>query len=645
MILVGVIAVSGFLIFQGFRLPHFTDKYDPDQQTTRARQVKSEIDENRTAAVVDGREPTLDVIARTKDLDTPVNPSPYKLSKLLELKRSGSIVRRQDPQIKAPRSIMTTPVVASIAWQNKKSTDPEDYPLHDLDPADALDQKDNPRPRPRPTRRPRLAGSGDDAEEDDSEDFGFGASAERGGGDRPASSMSNSPARRFRDSNNFGVTPRTVNGNPPIPYVASFIAGAAVVPHQELYESYNLALRDTDAYSPNRDIPIYTNMEVQRADVTKKPVDQLTEEDWSLVWTFDHYQKVAAYFWAGYAPEIVPQEFRNDRLSLWIPPVLLDDYRTFVTHPLIPMVSPLELEPEEEAIENINPNSEELFSNTGPVAAPRAAGGAGSLRLGGLRGNELGSGSRSGSLGSLGRQNSDEEDPVEYKLIRFYDFPGIKPNGPKPGSKYVYRVRFSVVDPNFPADREFGPKLTSLAPEVQNRVLPLKDEESKTGIRKYQRWSPWSEPSEPISLPSLSQQFVGPVDPGSTYLWTVADKQVEYAKNAPKGKVVTSQFDQKYGARVPFVMEVGEGSVLSQKGDADVVDPISMTVKKLPDAQVINSTTIIDLNGGNPLSIFENMNAPGSMLLFGDDGILTVANEVDDMESYEIHSYAEDREE
>ncbi len=663
MILSVVIVVSGFLVFQGFKLQHFTDENDPNQLTQRARQVKSQIDENRTEAIVADRIPSLDVVARTEALDSAVDPTPYKLNNPLQRKGLRSVVRRQDPHLKPPQSIINTTVVTTIGWQNRDpGADPDDYPLFALDPADPIDESGKPTSKTTRSRDRRSGGRNDEDEDEDDvlPGGGLDMGSLRGGIDtRPDSNLANTGSRRFSDANNFGVGPQTVDGHPPIPKVVRFIAGTAVVPHKDLYEAYKLALQDADAYMPGRDTPIYANFEVQRADVTNKPVDQLTEEDWSYVWFFKDYRDVAAKLWAGYAPEIVPAEYRDDRLSNWIPPVLLDDYRQFVTHPLIPMVSPYELE-QDESIDETAAEEVELFGdNRAPVIAPGSSRGLGSMRGGGAsqglsslgRG---GSGGGSSGLSSLGGRTSgrglssgpgseQEEDPVDYKLIRFYDFQNFGRKPPKLGAKYVYRIRFSVVDPNFPADRELQPRFSSLAPEVAKRVLALNDEATKTGIRKYQRWSPWSAPSDPVSLPALSQQFVGPVDPGSVYVWSVAGKQVEYARSVPQGTVVSSQYNEDYAVRVPFLLSVSEGSVLSHQADASVVDPISMEIKKLPDAKVYNDTTVIDLSGGAPLKLVEEMNEPGMMLLYDQDGKLVVADEVDDLEFYRIYSYADER--
>jgi hypothetical protein len=124
----------------------------------------------------------------------------------------------------------------------------------------------------------------------------------------------------------------------------------------------------------------------------------------------------------------------------------------------------------------------------------------------------------------------------------------------------------------------------------------------------------------------------------------VAGKDVEYARDAPKAKLVASQYDLKTGARIPMEIEATEGTVLSKKAEfADVVDPITLTVKKLPDAELISGTTIVDLDGGTPLSIAEELTAPGLMLLFDQSGQLTVADEVSDQQMFRTFTYADER--
>ncbi len=636
-ILAGVVGTSLFLIVKGFGIEHFTDKNDPSSLTDHARQVKLEIDSDRTAAIVTPRVPTLDIVKKTEEIKEPVDPTAYKLVHPWTVPGAGTIVPRQDPQIAAPRALLMRTFVGSIALQNPKSRDRDDYPLFRAPGADALESEKPKRGKPKPAGLSRL---GDDDERSflDEDPGRRGSEQEvdlRGAG------------RKFNAKFDYGALARTVNERPPVPKLARFIAGVAVVPHKEIFDAYKLALHDADSYSPSRDIPSYVNFEVHRADVSNKSVAQLVDEDWSFIWNRRFYENIAERHWAGTAPDIVPPEYRDHNLSNWIPPVLLDDYRSFVTHPLIPMTSPNELEIEDEELDD-RPGSDSLFSDedtrTANTGIARRRSGVG---MGGM--GDMGSdGRRSQNNSRIGRSSNQEEEqePVDYKLIRFYDFHdvGQKNKKPKPGATYVYRIRFAVEDPNFPLDDNNAPSLRSLAPEVEQRVLPLTNKFTKTRDRDYQRWSPWSEPSEPVSLPSLNQQFAGPVKPGNFYDWNVAGKSVRYYRGQPTGKVVTSQFSERYGARLPFLMDVGEGSVLSHQGDADVVDPLTLEIKKLADAKVQSSTTVVDMTGGAPLGLIEGLNQPGMMLLTDEYGKLIVAGEVDDLESFRIYSYADERE-
>ena len=457
--------------------------------------------------------------------------------------------------------------------------------------------------------------------------------------------------RKFNTNFDFGLRPTaTTDKRNPVPAVGWFIAGTAVVPHKEIYEAYELALKDADQYDPRRDTPVYFNLDVQRADVTDKPVDQLAEEDWEgIFWNRENYTKLAALKWSGFAPEIVPDDYRDEAFTMYIPPVLLDDYSTFALHPLIPMI------PQKELKELLNPGVVEEEAQEFDIEGNDNL----TLLAPGARGGMMGAGmdmdmdmemdmdmdmDMGGMMGGMMFGRGIERDPVDYKLIRFYDFVGF-PKSPKFGRKYVYRLRYSVNDPNFPFNQALQPKSNSLAPEVAKRVMDLMADAAATKKRSFQRWSEWSAPSEPASLPTLEQYFSGPVNPGTINNWTVGGKAVQYTRDPPKAKIVASQFDKTYGARIPMRLDVTEGSVLSHKAEsADVVDPITLKVKKLPDAEIVSGTTIVDLDGGGPLKIAEDdLTEPGMMLLFDQSGKLIVTDEVGDQEFYRIYSYADER--
>jgi hypothetical protein len=470
-------------------------------------------------------------------------------------------------------------------------------------------------------------------------------------------SMSGGPGRRFDSKFDFGFRPiATQDKRNPEPRIAWFIAGTAVVPHKKIYESYEMALRDADQYDPlRRDTPMYFNIEVQRADVTDKPVDQLVDADWLKIWDRTMYTKVGAKVWSGFAPEIVPSDYRDDALTMWIPPVLLDDYREFALHPLVPMIPHKELKAQSE---DEGPEVFEVFTFDGEDDSELIApGGSPGMGMGGEMdyGMEMdmedmegmgGMGMMGMGMAMFGR-GAIEKDPVDYKLIRFYDFAGFPSTNTRFGQKYVYRIRYAVNDPNFPFAPTLQPKISSLGPEVAKRIQAKMAEARQTGRRSFQLWSDWSEPTEPISLPFPEHYFAGPVKPGTTNVWKVDGKEIEYTRDAPSAKIVASRYDNATGARISMELDIFEGSVLSHQAEsADIVDPISLQVLKLPEAELLSGTTVVDLDGGKPLwkaAGDGDLTEPGMMLLFDQSGELKVTDEVSDQEFYRIYTYADER--
>lgn len=665
MILVLVIAVSGYMMYSGWQLPNFLEKQQPTQLSTLATQVKSDIDKNHNEAILPERQPTFDIVKETIRVDTPVDPSDYSLPQTWSGKSPNSIVRRQDPKLLAPVSLIVKPVVTSFAVRGSR-TDPEDYVLASLEAADAVERVEKPKTRRRRGRRGgdadmmemMMGGGGEmDMEMGMSMDMDMDMGMmdmEMDGMDEGAGSAGG--GRQLDSKYDFGMRPvATEDKRNPVPSVGWFIAGTAVVPHKSLHEAYKLAFQDADQYNARRDTPFYYDLEVQRADVTDKPLDQLVEEDWSKVWDRTKYTQLAAYRWSGFAPEIVPSDYRDDALTTWIPPVLLDDYQSFSLHPMIPMLSRKDLEEaamSDEDDEEIKEFSMDMEDDSALVAPGQTAG-QGSMmdmdygmmdmemdmEMGGMDGMMMGMGMAMMGGGGI------ETNPVDYKLIRFYDFAGFK-GSPVFGRKYVYRIRYAVNDPNFPFSETLQPKVSSLSPEVAQRIQVKMSDARESQKRDFRRWSDWSEVTAPVSLPSLEQYFCGPVQHGSVNVWKVAGKDVEYTRDPPSAKFIASQYDLSTGARIPVQMDVTEGTVLSITAEsADVVDPITLKVKKKPDVELISGTTVVDVDGGVPLKIVqgEELKTPGMMLLFDQMGQLRVSDEIGDQESYRIYSYADER--
>jgi hypothetical protein len=658
-----VVLAAGWMVYSGLNMPNMLDEVQPERLTADANTVRASIDEDHNENILPEREPVFDILAETARKRTPVDATAYKMPHLLERKTIDTSIRRKDPVVHAPLELRVDSHIASIAILSRSG----EYPLKDLEGAEALEVVEEEKPRPRSRRRGRggmdemmgMDGMGMDGmgmEQGMGMDM-YGADMGMGMGMDPGmmggmGSMSATAAgRRFNAKHNFGFTPTTKDSQLPVPQYAWFISGTAVIPHKAMAESFREALQSAEGYLPVRDQPLYFNYEVQRADVTNKSVDELADEDWILRYTREQNVKQAAFSWAGYAQEVVPEEYRDLNVTGYIPPVLLMDYTDFVTHPLIPMVSRREkqMKAREEMMREEKFGADDL-ELAGPGSAGMGMGGMGmdmGMDMG--MGMEMDMGMQMGGMGSYGGMAMVEEDPVDYKLMRFYDFASDRdPNTPRPGRKYVYRMRLAVVDPNFPANALQQPKVSSLSGEVYQRVSKLMEAAEADKARKghFQRWSDWSEPSPDISLPSFTDYYAGPVEVSRVKELEVKGKKVEYSPEPPTAKAVNLNYNLQFRTFMPVWMEsLKPGSVLSYEGPAELIDPIDLVVKKVEDAKITSQTTVIDIDGGRvlPMTGESELEEPGMMLLFDENGSLKVTGEVEDQEMYRIYSFAEER--
>ncbi|MEM9366012.1 MAG: hypothetical protein AAGD07_08435 [Planctomycetota bacterium] len=648
-----VMAASGYMVWAGLGIESIKDKYQPDQLTSDAQQVLASIDEDHTAAVVDERRPDNDIVVDTMKNKTPVNPSPYKLKHLLERKSIQVTIPRQDPLLAAPRAVIASGHLTTIAGLSTSGS----YKLADLEGAEALEVVETQPVRrpPRRSRRNMMMGMEEDMMmmeeemmmEDEMMDM-----------DMMDMSMTTTAAGRpFAPDGDLGMRPMGDGKKQPVPRLGWFIAGRALLPHGDVIASFRDSFLDADGFNGMRDQPMYYDYQVQRADITDKSVDQLQEADWvdrnnRLDDLFRAYSK-----WAGFAPELVPEDYRDDNITTYVPPVLLDDYTAFSLHPDIPMTSVREQEME--AAREL-PVEEAITRDNVELAGPGAVGG---LGMGGMDyemdfGMEedmgmgmdemMGMGGMGMAFGAM-MPNALTRDAVENKLLRFFDFvvPSDK-SSPMPRRSYVYRIRYGLIDPNFPVNQTQQPKVSTLSDDVYKRIRLLMEQSEKDNKRVLSvRWSDWSEPSEPASLPWLTNYYVGPVDRGRSQPSEVRGRPVEFTRKPPKAKVANVTFNPGYLGRMPHWMDVTAGSVLAFKGEAEIIDPIALAVKKLPEAQMNSASTVIDFDGGRELKIVEDevstLREPGVMLLFDENGGLRVRDEREDQRMYRIYSFSKER--
>ncbi|TWT54595.1 hypothetical protein Pla22_22450 [Rubripirellula amarantea] len=665
MIFAAIVAVSGYLVYQGVGKENYLNKHQPDELIADANQVKLQIDEDHSEQVIAERKFTNDreIFEKTVTLYERVDPTHYPIKNAWADPGAEAVIRRQDPLLSPVGDIRTMGVVCSLSFAGAKA--PDDYPAAKLEPADELEKAEK---KKRPKRGSRnqpsmeemmMGGMGGPSSEEMMMMMGGGPppTAPKGKRGKNDDGRPTGPARKLNKKfdRGFAAVPESSTNNPQ-PKLGWFIAGTALLPHREIYEAYEMAFQDASGYNTSRDTPIYFDLQVQRADVSEKAVADLTDDDWKLIWDRFKYTLLASKLWSGYAPEIVEEDYRDENITMWIPPVLLDDYSDFATHPEIPLLSKADLKIRklkelqgDDDDEAVNPDDFDLenaeFALTGPKTGARnfGAGPGGSGMMMGDPSMMMG-----GGMAMFGR-GKVEDDPVINKLVRFYDF-AVNPlttQSAKPGRTYVYRLRYAVVDPNFPSDPSLQPKSSQLAAEVAARVMEKMNEARKAEKRDFSMWSPWSDPSDPVKLPSLQEAFAGSVDPGSISIWDVDGREVEYRRDAPTAELALTQMDMNTGVRAQILLKkVEEGSVLSHKTPAaQAVDPISLEVKKLPDYEILSGSTVIDLAGGTALSIVEDgLTQPSTMLIYDEvTGKLIVSDDVTDQFEFRMNSYADER--
>lgn len=698
-----LVLAAVFLIYRGMQMPDYLQKEQPDRLEQGANQVKSSIDEDHWESMneAESRLPTMDVVGRTNQSISPIPMQPYQLEHPWERKAIDMAVKRIDPVIAAPLKLQVSGVVASLAVKSR-SQDP--YPLQELENAEkvAAAPEQPGRRRGNPRRGGAMDGMGPGgyegmmSYEGMMDGYGSGSMLPESSGSMPGGPMGAGVKppiqvnaqlfdQGFRPTGVFGggmtsMSPGSgsgsssgagsaAGGNRVEPVMGHFIAGVALMPHKELFKTYMDAFQQADGFNPMRDRPTYIGFQLERADVTDRPVDSLTDSDWVRRGTSRYYHQLHLQVWAGAAKEIVTGKYRDPELTVGIPPVLLDNYADFASHPDIPVG--------DEPLVRLNPLQQQDTGPVGPIVPgvddePFAAGNlppaSGGQMYGssGMYGSEAMYGSGSGSAygsGSGGMYGSGGmpgyggmgatlrvEDQADYKLIRFYDFRDFSGNdraAPVPGRQYVYRLRVAVEDPNFPRIASLQPRSGSLSSEVFRRVEAetAKAAQSPTAARNSVRWSEFSEPSDVVSLPATSAAYAGLVTPGQFRKMQAGGREVDVMQRPPTGKMVISRWDPTYLVPIPAELEVTRGAVLAKQGDANVPDPLALIVKKLPDANVNTQGVLVDLAGGEKLMISadEGQVSPSLMLWFTPDGGLQLSDDIHAMRDYRLYTTPDEK--
>jgi hypothetical protein len=311
-------------------------------------------------------------------------------------------------------------------------------------------------------------------------------------------------------------------------------------------------------------------------------------------------------------PELARDEFLlPDKITMKIPPILMVDESKFAIHSEIPRKGDI-------GTGESTPEPPEQLRSTEPLPTPD------------IVPIQPKSGTDSAHASEQTQTPTKPEDTLltEYKLLRAYDF------NVQPGKTYVYRVQVWLEDPNHP-QQELTDKMRErpFAPSVIQRLMDVAEKEKTQNRRIWYRESPWSEPSEPVSVPQLSTMLAGGVTPGRST--TINGVEVEL--DPLTGQLLQVEWDRQRAVPAAGLLNVYRGSSLEATVDVDVMKPIDQELVTVKNYHFQGDGVVVDMRGGRklPTSIKDTvLHSPGEFAVVDQQGNLQVQNELDDMARY-----------
>jgi hypothetical protein len=225
----------------------------------------------------------------------------------------------------------------------------------------------------------------------------------------------------------------------------------------------------------------------------------------------------------------------------------------------------------------------------------------------------------------------------DYKLVRFYDFSA------EVGHVYRYRVQLLIEDPNHPNTRsgdEYrnhpAPKQVTLTNDVVQRIKQL-----DSSI--FYRATPWSEPSEPVTVMDPLQFAGGTTDVVKNLTDPVSRRL--FQDHEPSGVVKTIMWDERRAVDIMFDRPVHRGSFMNFKVDAEYGHPVTEIIMAAAQQQFKTDFIIGDIRGGDTLPLDTKdtpYHAPGEFLLIDAQGNLVVHTELADDTLFRRYNYTSD---
>lgn len=696
-VLAAIVGAIGYLVFDGMNAPKYDTSKTPSTLKELATTVGRDIVKDNWLEIAMEEERKVNAVyaANAERTNRPTDPTPYATD-IWEVTPRSSGEKRKDPKILPPVDLRGFSVSGAMAVKARRRSDR----LEGLQNAPPVGERYRPRADdPEPADRMLAAkydrgfeGVGNSAEASPSGDDGFNMDPGGAGG------MGGPP------KGDRGRGPMFSNAGPE--YERSlksvrFNAVTAIVPHEQMGTMYDENFINTSGYDPGRDSPNYLGFEVQRVDVTGKEGEPIAEADWQPLDSANPEQFMdAVSLWDGENEEVVYQDYTHESLTMPIPPVMIQDYRPYSRHPMVPFrgqIGKVKVDDtEEESEEDFQKRMQEGQSNHGNSGSgypgmgggmPGMGGGMPGMGMGGPPGGNFGGppgggyggGPPGGGYGGPGGGGfggppgggfgaSIRTEPLprtDYKVVRFFDF-NVEEN-----HSYRYRVRVLMDDPNYPKLAGLQPPLPSLeasalarvqkvlnADRDKNKTLQegLSDVEKREFVpeRSSGRLTEWSEPSPVIVVDSGNEVYAGAV-------LEAASTQVRNGKvgsvPTPDGEamqMVLAEWDHGRGVFVPRVDTVHPGDVLVGKyRDQDqippqIFHPLDKKVVMDPDYSFSSTVTVIDVNGGEPLAESNGSRDPlfaiGRVLAIDPiTGEVFVSDEYTEFSAFQMYSFADER--
>jgi hypothetical protein len=353
----------------------------------------------------------------------------------------------------------------------------------------------------------------------------------------------------------------------------------ALVPTDKQAKEYSRVFSRAMGESAERDVPRYSGAIFERAQIDPANPDKL---DWTPVDAMATFEAQ----WEVRGDEIVLPIYVDPELTSPLGPLVGAAWGESVAHPKIP---PMWVTERQAEITAAAATAASAKANTVAADAAEAASGG--------RVRRAPAAPPTASAPVAARPST-----TSYKLLRVFDY-SVKPN-----TRYRYRVKLELQNPNYKLNPRF-----------------LKKPEAPSNKQEFRVADQWSDPTDVVAIPNGFDVLAGTVEP----------KGAE-----PVVNLLLTAVDGENGIPVSTKVRLYRGSVANKKeSKVNATDPRNLQIVAIQDVDFKTGMVVLDIYGGKTVSTAKNkekpMTAPGEVLLWDAQGGLVVHNDLDDLTQFE----------